>query len=212
MDIPLASWGLGAPCLGHRAERPDESPPWENCPTAVGWSGGRSGGPLVSASAGREPPLHLPIGTVTFLFADRDDAARLWDTDVETITAAMTRSYAPIEDAIGRHGGVRRMARSGSDLAIAAFLRASDALATAWARSERSAPWHGRHLHRRACASPSTPLRLSPVLRAAGTADVVDGHLVFITGLTGGTVLTSDEGDLSMMAAHAPTVVRIDPV
>ena len=104
------------------------------------------------------------------------------------------------------------MARSGSDLAIAAFLRASDALATAWARSERSAPWHGRHLHRRACASPSTPLRLSPVLRAAGTADVVDGHLVFITGLTGGTVLTSDEGDLSVIAAHAPTVVRIDPV
>jgi len=101
MDIPLASWGLGAPCLGHRAERPDESPPWENCPTAVGWSGGRSGGPLVSASAGREPPLHLPIGTVTFLLADRDDAARLWDTDVETITAAMTRSYAPIEDESG---------------------------------------------------------------------------------------------------------------
>jgi len=50
------------------------------------------------------------------------------------------------------------------------------------------------------------------LLRAAGTADVIDAHLIFITGLTGGTVLTSDEGDLSVIAAHAPTVVRIDPV
>ena len=50
------------------------------------------------------------------------------------------------------------------------------------------------------------------LLRAAGTADVVDAHLVLIAGLTGSTVRTSDEDDLALLAAHAPTAVRIAPL
>ncbi|MEA2535115.1 MAG: hypothetical protein QOJ93_2926 [Actinomycetota bacterium] len=48
------------------------------------------------------------------------------------------------------------------------------------------------------------------LLRATGTADVVDAHLIVVAGPTGATVLTAD--DLSRLAAHVPKAVRILPL
>jgi predicted nucleic acid-binding protein len=50
------------------------------------------------------------------------------------------------------------------------------------------------------------------LLRATGTADVVDAHLIVVAGPTGATVLTADEDDLSPLAAHVPKAVRILPL
>ena len=50
------------------------------------------------------------------------------------------------------------------------------------------------------------------LLRAAGTADVIDAHLIFHYRIDGWNGTHLRRGDLSMIAAHAPTVVRIDPV
>jgi hypothetical protein len=50
------------------------------------------------------------------------------------------------------------------------------------------------------------------LLRATGTADVVDAHLIVVAGPTGATVLTADEDDLSRLAAHVPKAVRILPL
>jgi hypothetical protein len=47
------------------------------------------------------------------------------------------------------------------------------------------------------------------LLGASATADVVDAHVVLVAGLTEATVHTSDQADLSVLAAHAPTAVRI---
>jgi hypothetical protein len=47
------------------------------------------------------------------------------------------------------------------------------------------------------------------LLRTSATADVVDAHVVFVAGLTEATVHTSDQADLSALAAHAPRPVRI---
>ena len=50
------------------------------------------------------------------------------------------------------------------------------------------------------------------LLRATGTADVVDAHLIVVAGPTGATVLTADEDDLSPLADHARKAVRILPL
>jgi len=50
------------------------------------------------------------------------------------------------------------------------------------------------------------------LLRATGTADVVDAHLIVVAGPTGATVLTADEDDLSRLAAHVRKAVRVLPL
>ena len=50
------------------------------------------------------------------------------------------------------------------------------------------------------------------LLGAAGTADVVDAHLVLVAGAAGASVLCSDERDLSPLSAELPSPVRILPI
>jgi len=50
------------------------------------------------------------------------------------------------------------------------------------------------------------------LLAAAGATDVVDAHIVLVAGARGADVLTSDDGDLSTLAARLPSPVRILPV
>lgn len=60
-----------------------------------------------------------------------------------------------------------------------------------------------------------TPAQASDVgalLGGAGTADVVDAHVVVVASAAGASVLTSDAGDLAPLAAALPSPVRVLPV
>lgn len=71
----------------------------------------------------------LPLGTVTFGFADVDGAAGLWVTRKQEMAAAMARHEEIVREATSAHGGY--VFASGGDSFGAAFHRTSDA--TAWA-------------------------------------------------------------------------------
>ena len=88
-------------------------------------------GPLVSGGTSQETRLHLPAGTVTFLLTDIEGSTRLWEQDADAMSRAVARSYALLDEAIGRHGGVRPVEQGEGDSIVAAFARASDALAAA---------------------------------------------------------------------------------
>ena len=75
--------------------------------------------------------LSLPAGTVTFLLTDIEGSARLWEEDTEAMSAAVARSYALLDDAIARRGGMRPVEQGEGDSVVAAFTRASDALTAA---------------------------------------------------------------------------------
>src|SRR6266550_2365823 len=63
--------------------------------------------------------------------ADTSQETRLWEADSEAMSLAVARSYALLDDAITRHGGVRPVEQGEGDSVVAAFARASDALAAA---------------------------------------------------------------------------------
>src|SRR5437763_8309324 len=88
-------------------------------------------GSLMSAGTSQETRVHLPAGTVTFLLSDIEGSTRLWEADSDAMSVAVARSYALLDDAIGRHGGVRPVEQGEGDSVVAAFARASDALAAA---------------------------------------------------------------------------------
>lgn len=75
--------------------------------------------------------VHLPAGTVTFLLTDIEGSTRLWEDDAEAMSAAVARSYRLLDEAIARRGGVRPVEQGEGDSVVAAFTRASDALAAA---------------------------------------------------------------------------------
>ncbi len=50
------------------------------------------------------------------------------------------------------------------------------------------------------------------LLAKAGTADVVDAHVVITAAASRATALTSDPADLRHLADHLPTVVRVRSV
>lgn len=59
--------------------------------------------------------------------------------------------------------------------------------------------------------TPGQAHAVGALLGAAGATDVVDAHVVLVAGASGASVLSSDEGDLSLLAAELPSV-RILPV
>src|SRR3954454_9289823 len=73
----------------------------------------------------------LPVGTVTFLLTDIEGSSRMWEQDSEAAAKAVARHYAILDEAIGRHGGVRPLEQGEGDSVVAAFSRASDAAAAA---------------------------------------------------------------------------------
>jgi len=73
----------------------------------------------------------LPTGTVTLLLADVEGSTRLWDAQPEQMTAAMARMNATVSDTIATHDGVRPVEQGEGDSFVAAFARASDAVACA---------------------------------------------------------------------------------
>src|ERR1700684_2284912 len=73
----------------------------------------------------------LPTGTVTLLLADVEGSTRLWETQPEQMTAAMTRMNRTVTETIATHCGVRPVEQGEGDSFVAAFARASDAVACA---------------------------------------------------------------------------------
>jgi class 3 adenylate cyclase len=73
----------------------------------------------------------LPAGTVTFVLTDIEGSTRLWESEPEAMAEAVPMHYRLLSDAIGRHGGVRPVEQGEGDSMVAAFSRASDAVAAA---------------------------------------------------------------------------------
>ena len=73
----------------------------------------------------------LPVGTVTLLLADIEGSSRLWEADPGTMKVAIARLDEVVVEAIGRNGGVRPVEQGEGDSFVAAFARASDAVACA---------------------------------------------------------------------------------
>ncbi|MGB9226917.1 ATP-binding protein, partial [Mycobacterium sp.] len=73
----------------------------------------------------------LPTGTVTLLLADVEGSTRLWETQPEEMTAGIARLNQVVSDVIAAHDGVRPIEQGEGDSFVAAFARASDALACA---------------------------------------------------------------------------------
>lgn len=57
---------------------------------------------------------------------------------------------------------------------------------------------------------PETAHDVGALAGAAGTADVVDAHVVLVAASIGAGVLTSDRHDLARLAGHLPTAVPIN--
>jgi predicted ATPase/class 3 adenylate cyclase/DNA-binding CsgD family transcriptional regulator len=73
----------------------------------------------------------LPTGTVTLLLADVEGSTRLWETQAEVMTAAIARLNRTVGDVVAAHAGVRPVEQGEGDSFVAAFARASDAVAAA---------------------------------------------------------------------------------
>ncbi|MGA8124772.1 MAG: LuxR family transcriptional regulator, partial [Mycobacterium sp.] len=73
----------------------------------------------------------LPTGTVTLLLADVEGSTRLWETQAEVMTAAIARLNQVVSNTIAAHEGVRPVEQGEGDSFVAAFARASDAVAAA---------------------------------------------------------------------------------
>jgi predicted ATPase/class 3 adenylate cyclase/DNA-binding CsgD family transcriptional regulator len=73
----------------------------------------------------------LPTGTVTLLLADVEGSTRLWETQPTEMTAALARLNRAVSEIIAAHDGVRPVEQGEGDSFVAAFARASDALAAA---------------------------------------------------------------------------------
>ena len=73
----------------------------------------------------------LPTGTVTLLLADVEGSTRLWETQSESMTAALERLNRTVDDLVATHGGVRPVEQGEGDSFVVAFARASDAVACA---------------------------------------------------------------------------------
>ena len=89
------------------------------------------GEPEASAHLGGSGRFQLPAGTVTFLLSDIEGSTRLWEQSPEGMAGAVADTYAILDQAIARHGGVRPLEQGEGDSVVAAFSRASDAVGAA---------------------------------------------------------------------------------
>ncbi len=91
----------------------------------------RWGVPTMPVESERRESFVLPVGTVTLLLADLEGSSRLWEDDPDRMTLALARYDAQVSGAVGRNEGVRPEELGEGDSFVAAFARASDAVACA---------------------------------------------------------------------------------
>ncbi len=89
------------------------------------------GGTPVDMGGIEQGTFHLPVGTVTFMLTDVEGSTRLWESAPGLMGAAVRRHHELLDAAIALHGGVRPLDQGEGDSVMAAFTRASDALAAA---------------------------------------------------------------------------------
>jgi predicted ATPase/class 3 adenylate cyclase/DNA-binding CsgD family transcriptional regulator len=75
--------------------------------------------------------FQLPAGTVTLLLTDIEGSTRLWEAAPGAMGEAVARHYEILAECVATHGGVRPQEQGEGDSVVAAFSRASDALAAA---------------------------------------------------------------------------------
>ena len=73
----------------------------------------------------------LPTGTVTLLLADVEGSTQLWESQPSVMTTAVEQLNRTASTLIAEHGGVRPVEQGEGDSFVAAFARASDAVACA---------------------------------------------------------------------------------
>ena len=73
----------------------------------------------------------LPTGMATLLLADVEGSTRLWETQPDEMTAALARLNQTVSEVVAAYGGVRPVEQGEGDSFVAAFARASDAVACA---------------------------------------------------------------------------------
>ena len=73
----------------------------------------------------------LPTGTATLLLADVEGSTRLWETQPDEMTAALELLNRTVSEVVAAYGGVRPVEQGEGDSFVAAFTRASDAVACA---------------------------------------------------------------------------------
>src|ERR1700752_1154206 len=73
----------------------------------------------------------LPTGTVTLMLADVEGSTQLWESQPSTMTSAVEQLNRTASKLIAEHGGVRPVEQGEGDSFVAAFARASDAVACA---------------------------------------------------------------------------------
>jgi class 3 adenylate cyclase len=73
----------------------------------------------------------LPTGTVTLLLADVEGSTRLWETQPDEMDTALARLNHTVSGIIAAHDGARPVEQGEGDSFVAAFARASDAVAAA---------------------------------------------------------------------------------
>src|ERR1700741_4174262 len=73
----------------------------------------------------------LPTGTATLLLADVEGSTRLWETQSDEMTVAVSRFEQTVSEVVAACGGVRPVEQGEGDSFVAAFARASDAVACA---------------------------------------------------------------------------------
>src|SRR3954453_9762695 len=71
----------------------------------------------------------LPTGTVTLLLADVEGSTQLWESQPAAMPAAVEQLNRTASKLIAEHGGVRPVEQGEGDSFVAAFARASDAVA-----------------------------------------------------------------------------------
>ena len=73
----------------------------------------------------------VPTGMATLLLADVEGSTRLWETKPDEMTAALARFEQTVSEVVAAHHGVRPVEQGEGDSFVAAFARASDAVACA---------------------------------------------------------------------------------
>src|SRR5262249_52972194 len=78
------------------------------------------------------PGFALPTGTVSFLLTDVEGSSRGWERAPSGMAVAVARHYEILDHVVSAHGGVRPVEQGEGDSVVAAFSRASDAVAAAF--------------------------------------------------------------------------------
>ncbi|WP_241010718.1 LuxR family transcriptional regulator [Mycobacterium camsae] len=134
----------------------------------------------------------LPTGTVTLLLADVEGSTRLWENQPEQMTAALGLLNRTVDEAVAAHDGVRPVEQGEGDSFVAAFARASDAVACALAVQQAPlAPIRIRiGLHTGEIQLRDEGNYAGPTInRAARIRDLAHGGQTVLSGVTEGLVI-----------------------